>query len=222
MQAPTRVLTSTFSAALALSTVLALSCRQEETRSVESKPAPPTNPSAAEPASKGASEEGAAPKEPFARAQEARDMMQKKLLEELTAALEKGGQAAAISICKERAPAIAKEVGEKMGLKIGRTSFRLRNPANAAPAWASPLVLTYRPPLGKDAQLPLPDGGLGVLLPIRVTAVCLPCHGDPRAMLPDVRATLRREYPSDNAIGFRDGDLRGWFWIEVPPEGQKQ
>jgi len=28
---------------------------------------------------------------------------------------------------------------------------------------------------------------------------------------------LAAKYPMDQATGFKEGDLRGWFWIEVPP-----
>jgi hypothetical protein len=38
-------------------------------------------------------------------------------------------------------------------------------------------------------------------------------------MIPDeVKQTLAKEYPDDQATGFEEGDLRGWFWIEVPAD----
>jgi hypothetical protein len=33
---------------------------------------------------------------------------------------------------------------------------------------------------------------------------------------PAVREELKERYPADQATGFKDGDLRGWFWVEVP------
>jgi hypothetical protein len=42
------------------------------------------------------------------------------------------------------------------------------------------------------------------------------CHG-PREMIADeVQTALSAHYPEDRAVGFSEGDLRGWFWIEVP------
>jgi hypothetical protein len=32
----------------------------------------------------------------------------------------------------------------------------------------------------------------------------------------DVRQALLQRYPEDRAIGYAEGDLRGWFWVEVP------
>jgi hypothetical protein len=34
-----------------------------------------------------------------------------------------------------------------------------------------------------------------------------------------VRAELDELYPHDRAVGYRTGDLRGWFWVEVPKKG---
>ena len=30
------------------------------------------------------------------------------------------------------------------------------------------------------------------------------------------QAVLAKEYPADQATGFKENDLRGWFWVEVP------
>ena len=146
-------------------------------------------------------------------ARQARDAMFAALLGELTTALEKGGPSSAISICRDRAPQIARETSEKMRLKIGRTSFRLRNPGNSPPAWAEALV-------EKRAQGPayaaLRGGAVGALLPIVTGAPCLTCHGEKDSLKADVRDAIAKHYPQDQATGFRAGDLRGWFWIEVP------
>jgi uncharacterized protein (TIGR01244 family) len=124
------------------------------------------------------------------------------------------GPAGAISVCKEQAPQIAQAVARERGVMIGRTSDRLRNPANVAPAWATPLLA------GNPAEPRLssnPDGSLGVTLPIKLAANCLACHGDPGTIDPKVRTALASMYPKDSATGYKEGDLRGWFWVEVPP-----
>jgi hypothetical protein len=155
----------------------------------------------------------AAEKEQVERAGEARNLLFRSLLAELTAALDAGGPASAIPVCKERAPAIANEVSRDMGLKIGRTSHRLRNPENAPPAWAAQLVAERA---SEPAYAELGGGALGILHPIKAAPPCLSCHGEQEKIAPDVEAALARNYPSDRATGFRAGDLRGWFWIEVP------
>ena len=148
------------------------------------------------------------------RAGEARDSMFQSLIAELSDVLEKGGPGEAIAVCRERAPRLAREAGQRMGLRIGRTSHRLRNPANAPPAWAAQLVAQRRE---SPAHFALEGGALGVLMPIPTAAPCLNCHGDVEKLPPEVREALATNYPEDKAVGFRVGELRGWFWVEVPP-----
>jgi hypothetical protein len=149
----------------------------------------------------------------------AKEEMMKTLFAALTVELSTNGPAAAISVCKERAPEIAAEVGASQGVAIGRTSFKLRNPANTAPAWAAPL-LTDRP---EEARFSASDdGALGMTLPIRLQAKCLGCHGEREALLPEIRSALDELYPEDRATGFADGDLRGWFWVEVPASRDRE
>jgi len=104
-------------------------------------------------------------------------------------------------------------VSESLGIRVGRTSFRLRNPDNAPPDWAAPYVARHT---SEEVWLAHPDGRLAGLLPIRLGERCLVCHGDASAVPPDVAARLKEAYPHDEATGFAEGDLRGWFWLEVP------
>jgi hypothetical protein len=146
------------------------------------------------------------------RGREARDALAAGLFAELVAALGKGGPTGAIPVCKDRAPEIARAVGREKGVRIGRTSFRLRNPANEPPPWAAP-ILDERP--AGPVHVELEGGSLGILFPIVTAAPCVQCHGPSERIAPEVREALRASYPRDAATGFSEGDLRGWFWVEV-------
>lgn len=136
------------------------------------------------------------------------------LMGELSAALDEGGPAAGITVCREKAPMVAAHVSDLYGIEIGRTSHRLRNPANIAPAWAEPFVAA----LEEDpTYVAGPAGELGALLPIRLKAECQMCHGPAETIDEGVMAAIGDAYPGDQAVGFVEGDLRGWFWVEVPP-----
>lgn len=155
------------------------------------------------------------------RAEEARALMYTRLSAALTQAMttpdadgQPAGPAGAISVCKDQAPKIAQVVSRERGVMIGRTSDKLRNPANSAPAWAAAL-LAAKP--SQPAFVVNPDGSLGAALPIALSSNCLACHGAPDKLNPRVRAALTTLYPDDHATGYQEGDLRGWFWIEVPP-----
>lgn len=149
------------------------------------------------------------------RALAARDMLFEELVGKLKQTLAADGPAGAIAVCKQLAPQLAETVSRRQSLRIGRTSDKLRNAGNAAPAWAA-----TRLPLRPTAPefLAGPAGELGALLPIRVQAPCLACHGPTSAIAPEVLQQLRQQYPDDRATGYALNDLRGWFWVEVPPQ----
>ena len=136
------------------------------------------------------------------------------MMAELVAALDEGGPAAGITVCREKAPAVAAHVSEMYGVAIGRTSHRLRNSANVAPDWAATYV---EDKVEEPTWVSGPDGELGALLPIRLKAECQMCHGPAETIDDDVMAAINEAYPKDEAVGFVEGDLRGWFWAEVPP-----
>ena len=43
------------------------------------------------------------------------------------------------------------------------------------------------------------------------------CHGPVETIDDDVMAAIHEAYPEDQGVGFVEGDLRGWFWVEAPP-----
>jgi hypothetical protein len=136
------------------------------------------------------------------------------MMGELTAALDSDGPDAAIDVCRDTAPSVAAHVSEQYGLKIGRTSHRLRNPSNTAPDWAQPYVADL---VEEPLFVAGPDGELGALLPIRLKAECQMCHGPVEMIDESVLAAINASYRDDQAVGFGEGDLRGWFWVETPP-----
>src|SRR5512132_750904 len=103
-----------------------------------------------------------------ARAGAASDALRDQFLKRVTAMLAQGGPMAAMSVCPTEAPRSAKHVGEVHGVEIGRTSFRLRNPASAPRAWAASYVAAgagKKPDELKPAIVDLGDR-VGVLRPI--------------------------------------------------------
>lgn len=123
------------------------------------------------------------------------------------------GPGEAIHVCKIAAPDITTNVGETEKLRIGRTSHRLRNPDNVPPAWARPYVARKA---STEVWLTHPDGRLAGLLPIPTMGMCLTCHGPWAEIQAPVRKALAKHYPGDRAYDFAAGDLRGWFWLEIP------
>jgi len=148
------------------------------------------------------------------------------LKNELLTAMQ-SGPVEAMAVCNTAAPEIAASLSVD-GVRMGRTSHKLRNPANAAPAWFAPLLrgwVSVGIHADNESELlssitPLGDGRYGYAEPIYVQPLCLNCHGEELA--PDVVAEIESLYPEDQATGFRIGDLRGAFWVEFVDDGENR
>jgi len=148
-------------------------------------------------------------------AEDAVRAMGTQLNERLIEAIGQHGPAGAINVCKLEAPPIAAGVERTEQLDIGRTSFKLRNPNNAPPDFAVPVVAQR---IDEKTYMTDPRGRLAAMMPIHTGALCLNCHGPRDQLVAPVASTLRELYPQDEAVGFKLNDLRGWFWVIVPPQ----
>jgi hypothetical protein len=155
---------------------------------------------------------------PLERATLAKDGLFNELSTRLLAEMSNGGPAKAIEVCSKLAPKLAKDVGEQHHVSIGRTAIRLRNESNRPPAWAEPLLKDLpTKPVVQDLE----NGRTGVLFPILLKVQCLTCHGPDDKIAAEIRTELARLYTNDKATGFQEGDLRGWFWVEVPADSEE-
>lgn len=159
-----------------------------------------------------------APAEPSApdRARDAAQALGRALKTRLLAAMAEGPRAA-VEACADEAQAITARVGEERGARVGRSSLRLRNPANAGPAWVTEWLEAQgeRPAEGVTPVATVADGRARFVGPIAIEGPCLACHGPEEGIAPDVRALLDERYPEDRARGYALGDLRGAIWAEV-------
>lgn len=127
------------------------------------------------------------------------------------------GPVAAIRVCSEEAPEIAREVSAQAGLTVSRTSLKTRNPDNAPDGRERAVLELWRNKV--DAGTPgaalepfASDGGDFLWMkPIVVEPPCLMCHGSdvPEA----VAEAIAKRYPQDRATGYSAGDLRGAFVV---------
>jgi hypothetical protein len=121
----------------------------------------------------------------------------------------------AVTACQIQAPEIAESLSQD-GIRIGRTSHRLRNPANVPPDWVEPILEAYVASLSdrEPRSVPLSGDRSGYVEPIVLQPMCEVCHGEDIAT--EVAMQINELYPEDRAVGFKVGDLRGVFWIEYP------
>ena len=133
----------------------------------------------------------------------------------LQEALAAGGPVGAIDVCKEVAPDIAENLSLRTGATVGRTSLRLRNPANAPADWQLAVLEAF-----EDSNAPLEffertgNNGARYMKAIPAGGLCLTCHGTELA--DDIAARLAEAYPQDEATGYSAGEVRGAFSVVWP------
>jgi len=143
---------------------------------------------------------------------------------ELQSAMKSGGPAKAIDVCQKQAPMIAKNLSEKYGWKIARTSLKTRNSANTPDEWEKKVLQNFeKRKQNGEAVKPMAyfetvnnngNKEFRFMKAIPTGKACLSCHGEniDSALL----TKLDSNYPEDKARGFKLGDIRGAFSITQP------
>jgi hypothetical protein len=124
----------------------------------------------------------------------------------------------AIAFCNEKAFPITATYTDSIDIR--RTSLRIRNPKNK-PDSLELLVLNEMEGLMKSGKVPnskvvrhTSTGELHFFKPILLQAMCLNCHGTPGLQIQNTTlARIHKLYPDDQAVNFKEGDLRGLWHI---------
>lgn len=147
------------------------------------------------------------------------------LVDALKQATESGGPINAIVICHDKASQIATELSGQLGMLVGRTSLKLRNPANAPDNWESAVLKQFEARKAQGESIDKleffavieDDKGqqnFRYMKAIPTAKLCLNCHGE--TISAEMDAKLKELYPNDAARGFKEGDLRGAFTLAKP------
>lgn len=148
----------------------------------------------------------------------------KSLKGELVNAIKSEGPVNAVEVCSKKALRITKEIEEKTGYSIKRTTFKFRNPVNA-PDIHEEQALRYFEEAIKNKKNPpyyiqtVYENGEKVYRyykPLKVEAVCLTCHGDKNNMDKSLVEKINKLYPHDKAFGYSEGDFRGVVRVSIP------
>lgn len=149
-----------------------------------------------------------------------------KLLQVLQAEIAQGGPAAAVDVCREKAPQMAKAASAQTGWAIRRVSLRHRNPKAVPDAWEraaledfdrraaageSPATLEKWEVVSNEGR---PEYRYLKALPVQ--PLCIHCHGPADQLAPGVAAQLKTHYPQDLGTGYAIGQIRGAITIRKP------
>ncbi len=148
--------------------------------------------------------------------------------QKLKAAMSTDGPVAAVSVCKESAPAIARQLSIANDAKVTRVGTRVRNQNMGVPnAWQKEALTQFEARLSQGEKAAdieywqVADNGHGKselrdAKAIAVQPQCLSCHGSAQDIAAPLAEKLRIEYPNDQATGYSVGQLRGAVVVTRP------
>lgn len=141
----------------------------------------------------------------------------------LQTAIQQGGVSNALPFCSLAASPLTAGMAGKHGVAIRRITHKPRNPADRADTTELAILQQFETALtGTNLPPPLVTNLTAstatFFAPIILNhELCLKCHGEPGKDISAVNsAVIRRLYPQDEATGFKLGQLRGAWRIEIP------
>ncbi len=148
--------------------------------------------------------------------------------QKLKAAMSTDGPVAAVSVCKESAPAIARQLSIANDAKVTRVRTRVRNQNMGVPnAWQKEALTQFEARLSQGEKAPDIEywqvaenkhgkSELRYAKAIAIQPQCLSCHGSAQDIAAPLTEKLRIEYPNDQATGYSVGQLRGAVVVTRP------
>lgn len=147
--------------------------------------------------------------------------------DELVRELERTGPIRAITVCKYSVPEITSNLSRQTGQRVTRVALRPRNRALAEPdAWEQQVLLAFEKRIAKGEKADALEFHEIVVEPagrafrymksIAVSQPCMACHGPVGQLSEGVRAQLQLDYPSDKAVEYQVGQLRGAISVKKP------
>jgi len=159
------------------------------------------------------------------RTDQSKDMVKEfgnQLKSKLQAAIKSGGPIKAMNVCHEQAPLIARQLSEKSGWDIHRTSLKAR--ATKPDAWEIRIMQSFeqrhadgdkfKSLFNQDIVEVNGKPTFRYMQAIETKELCLTCHGENIAT--NIAEKIAQLYPDDIATGFKAGDIRGAFSIIQP------
>lgn len=148
--------------------------------------------------------------------------------QKLKTALSTDGPLAAVSVCKEAAPAIANSLSAEHGVQITRVGTKVRNQKMGIPnVWQKEALTQFEERLAlgekpsdleywKVVESAAGKRELHYAKAIVMQPQCLSCHGQTQDIPAALAEKIRQEYPNDQATGYSAGKLRGAVVITKP------
>ncbi|MBK8503862.1 MAG: DUF3365 domain-containing protein [Saprospiraceae bacterium] len=124
------------------------------------------------------------------------------------------GVSGAVEFCNLAASPLVDSLKNVYAVDIKRTSHRLRNPGNRADAQERAVIDDYLKLLENQnmpaSKVVVSNDIVRYYAPIMMMENCIKCHGiQGKDIVTSDYEVIKRLYPSDEAIDFKVGELRG-------------
>lgn len=134
-------------------------------------------------------------------------------------AIQTKGTEGAIEFCNLKAIPITNDLSKTFNMHLKRVSDKPRNPQNNANAAELKIIETFKTQLLNNEILKPTtvetDTTYVGYFPIETNQMCLQCHGDKeKDIKKGVSLKLNSLYPTDNAIGYSENQIRGMWVVE--------
>lgn len=135
-----------------------------------------------------------------------------------------GGPVQAAKFCSQKAKEIEKQVNAsyEKGIHVKRISLQYRNPADKPTADEAKVLQELHATFNAKNAVPkmivkeVGKNHYKVYKPIFINkGVCLTCHGTSDVRDPQAYKMIQVKYPHDKAVGYKMGDLRGAFVVDI-------
>jgi hypothetical protein len=125
---------------------------------------------------------------------------------------------AAVGFCTAKAQEITNDVNKKLppNVSVRRTSSKVRNTENKKDTldkWVMISQYGSQKANHKNLFIVEGDGFTRAYKPLFSDKVCLKCHG--QNIADPLKQAIDAAYPRDKAIGYKEGELRGFIVSEV-------
>ena len=145
-----------------------------------------------------------------------------KLKQNLSQKMKEQGAAEAALFCSTSATDLAKEVSKTLpdGIKVKRITDKPRNPNNLANEEQLKVLQQIKSQIkNKDTSRlvikQISPNRYQVYQPITMGGKCLTCHGDENIRNKNAYEIISSKYPNDKATGYKEGDFRGAFLVDI-------
>lgn len=153
--------------------------------------------------------------------------LQEQIGTELKREFQLGGSLRSVIVCKYAVPELSSAISRQSGARVTRVSLRPRNPLTGmTDEYEARILREFERRLAKGERMDALEKSEVVregdqrffryMKAIPMSEFCLGCHGPREEIAPALRAQLLGEYPHDQAVDYRVGQIRGAVSVKKP------